>query len=161
MAPIRRIVRSARALGACAFTVLALGACADEAAPTDPARETYASALGVNVAEYTRLNQALYVKDLVVGTGAEAVAGRRIRAHYTGWLTNGQRFDSSVGGEPFETTIGVGQVIPGWDQGIPGMKVGGRRRLLVGSALGYGARASGPIPPNSTLVFEVELVSVQ
>jgi len=103
----------------------------------------------------------LVIEDIKVGTGAEAVAGSNVTVHYTGWLTDGTEFDSSVGGEPFQFPLGAGRVIPGWDQGVAGMKVGGQRRLTIPPALGYGAAgAGGVIPPNATLVFEVELISV-
>jgi FKBP-type peptidyl-prolyl cis-trans isomerase len=104
----------------------------------------------------------LEVVDLVVGQGAEAVAGKRVSVHYTGTLTNGSKFDSSLDrGKPFEFQLGAGQVIKGWDQGVAGMKVGGKRKLTIPADLGYGARGFPPvIPPNSTLVFEVELLGV-
>ena len=100
--------------------------------------------------------------DLVVGTGATAVAGKPVRVHYTGWLTNGTKFDSSVDrNEPFVFSLGAGQVVKGWDEGVAGMKVGGKRQLRIPPALGYGARgAGGVIPPNATLIFDVELLQV-
>ncbi len=101
--------------------------------------------------------------DLVVGTGAEAVPGKSVVVNYTGTLTNGVVFDSSFKrNEPFTLTLGAGQVIPGWEQGLQGMKVGGTRVLTIPSELGYGAQGAGNlIPPNSTLVFQVELLNVQ
>ena len=129
--------------------------------PSNPAVETYASSLGVNIAAMTKKSDNLFVQDLVVGTGAEAVAGRTIRVTYSGFLINGNRFDSNVGGAPFSFALGAGMVIPGWDQGVAGMKVGGKRKLVIGSTLGYGNQGSGPIPPNATLVFDVELLGVQ
>lgn len=129
--------------------------------PSNPAVETYAASLGVNIAAMTRKTDNLYVQDLVVGTGAEAIAGRVIRVTYTGWLVNGSRFDTNVGGTAFSFTLGAGQVIPGWDQGVVGMKVGGKRKLVIGSALGYSNQGQGPIPANATLVFDVELLGVQ
>ncbi|MCC6647480.1 MAG: FKBP-type peptidyl-prolyl cis-trans isomerase [Polyangiaceae bacterium] len=104
----------------------------------------------------------LDIIDEVLGTGAEATAGQRVSVHYTGTLTNGQKFDSSRDrGRPFQFQLGKGEVIKGWDQGVAGMKVGGRRKLTIAPELAYGARGFPPvIPPNSTLVFEVELVGV-
>ncbi len=102
----------------------------------------------------------LIIEDLVVGSGDTATAGQFVSVHYSGWLTNGAMFDSSVErGEPFEFRLGAGQVIPGWDQGVAGMQVGGKRKLTIPPELAYGARgAGGVIPPNATLVFEVELL---
>ena len=100
--------------------------------------------------------------DVVVGTGAEAVAGKRVKVHYTGTLTNGSKFDSSLDrGKPFEFQLGAGQVIKGWDEGVAGMRVGGKRKLTIPADMGYGAKGFPPvIPPNSTLVFDVELLGV-
>jgi len=100
--------------------------------------------------------------ELVPGSGPSPVAGKQVKVHYTGWLENGTKFDSSVDrGEPFIFTIGAGQVIPGWDEGVMSMKVGGKRKLIIPSQLGYGsAGAGGVIPPNATLIFEVELLDV-
>jgi FKBP-type peptidyl-prolyl cis-trans isomerase len=99
--------------------------------------------------------------DLQQGEGAEATAGRRVTVHYTGWLTNGTKFDSSRDhGQPFSFGLGQGQVIKGWDEGVAGMRVGGRRRLIIPSSLGYGERGTGPIPGGATLVFSVELLEV-
>jgi FKBP-type peptidyl-prolyl cis-trans isomerase len=105
----------------------------------------------------------LKIEDLKVGTGAEAVAGKAVTVHYTGWLTDGKKFDSSLDRkEPFKFMLGAGQVIPGWDKGVQGMKVGGKRKLTIPPQLGYGERGAGAlIPPNSTLVFEVELLKVE
>lgn len=105
----------------------------------------------------------LKVEDQVVGSGTEAVEGKEVTVHYTGTLTNGTKFDSSVDRQqPFSFRLGSGMVIPGWDQGIKGMKVGGKRRLVIPPQLAYGERgAGGVIPPNATLVFEVELLDVK
>ena len=104
----------------------------------------------------------LIIDDLVAGDGAVAAAGQSVTVHYTGWLTNGTKFDSSKDrGDPFVFDLGEGNVIKGWDEGVQGMKVGGKRKLTIPPALGYGARgAGGVIPPNATLVFEVELLEV-
>jgi FKBP-type peptidyl-prolyl cis-trans isomerase FkpA len=104
----------------------------------------------------------LQIDDIKVGTGAEATAGKKVVVHYVGTLTNGSKFDSSRDrGEGFEFKLGAGQVIKGWDQGVAGMKIGGVRKLTVPPELGYGAGGYPPvIPPNSTLIFEVELLKV-
>ncbi len=106
--------------------------------------------------------QGLKIESLKTGTGAEAKPGQTVTVHYTGWLTSGQKFDSSRDrGRPFSFALGAGQVIRGWDEGVAGMRVGGVRRLTIPPELGYGNRAVGPIPAGSTLVFEVELLGVQ
>jgi FKBP-type peptidyl-prolyl cis-trans isomerase FkpA len=104
----------------------------------------------------------LVIEDLTVGTGDTAAAGKKVTVHYTGWLTDGSKFDSSKDrNDPFVFNLGAGQVIRGWDQGVQGMQVGGKRKLTIPPDLGYGARgAGGVIPPNATLVFEVELLGV-
>ena len=113
---------------------------------------------------------SLQVSDTVVGNGAEAKPGQTVTVHYTGWLYDGKaadhhgkKFDSSKDhGEPFEFKLGAGTVIRGWDQGVAGMKVGGKRTLVIPSQLGYGSRgAGGAIPPDATLVFDVELLAVR
>lgn len=108
------------------------------------------------------LKGGLIIQDLVVGIGAEAVNGKKLSVHYVGTLQNGTKFDSSVDrGQPFSFTIGAGEVIQGWDEGVLGMKVGGKRKLVIPAALGYGARGAGSmIPPNATLIFEVQLLGV-
>ena len=138
-----------RRAAACAALFALAAACGDS--PTAP----------VNNAPYSQT-------DLFLGTGADAVIGRTVTVNYTGWFydadatsNKGVQFDSSVGRTPFTFTLGAGQVIRGWDQGVAGMKVGGLRRLIVPPSLGYGATRYGPIPPNATLLFEIELLGVQ
>lgn len=162
----RALSAARRALFAPIFAAaLGLSACGTDSTgpstPSNPALETFNSTLGVNIATMTKRSDDLYIQDLVVGTGADATAGRTIRVTYSGWLANGNRFDSNVGGAPFSFRLGFSQVIAGWDQGVVGMKVGGKRKLVIGSALGYGSQGSGPIPANATLVFDVEVLAVQ
>jgi peptidylprolyl isomerase len=112
--------------------------------------------------EMTTTDSGLQYEDLVEGTGEAPQAGQTVRVHYTGWLLSGSKFDSSKDrGQPFEFELGAGRVIKGWDEGVATMKVGGKRVLVIPPHLGYGARGIGPIPPNSTLKFEVELLGVK
>ena len=141
-------VRSAVSCVALSALVVA-AACGDS--PTGP----------VNYAPFSQT-------DLFLGTGADAAIGRPVTVGYTGWFydadatdNKGVQFDSSIGRTPFTFTLGAGQVIQGWDQGIPGMKVGGLRRLIIPPGLGYGPTRFGPIPPNATLLFEIALIEVQ
>ena len=106
-------------------------------------------------------NNELQIEELQQGTGDEAVTGKTVSVHYTGKLTDGKQFDSSVGRSPFSFKLGAGQVIKGWDQGVVGMKVGGKRKLTIPASLGYGDRGfPGAIPPGATLVFEVEVLDI-
>ena len=115
-----------------------------------------------SAAEVNSSDSKLVIQDKVVGTGDEAVNGKRVTVHYVGTFTDGRKFDSSIDrGMPFTLMLGEGQVIKGWDQGILGMKVGGKRKLTIPPELGYGARKVGPIPANSILIFEVELLDVK
>ncbi|MGV3724922.1 MAG: FKBP-type peptidyl-prolyl cis-trans isomerase [Actinomycetota bacterium] len=111
----------------------------------------------------TTTSTGLQYEDLQEGTGKEALVGQTVSVHYTGWLTDGTKFDSSVDrGQPFQFPLGARRVIAGWDEGVAGMKVGGKRKLTIPPSLGYGARgAGGVIPPNATLVFDVELLDVR
>ena len=108
----------------------------------------------------SQAGSGLSVQDQTVGTGATAQPGDTLTVNYTGKLADGTVFDTSVGKQPFQFVLGAGKVIPGWDQGLVGMKVGGTRTLVIPPALGYGAQAVGPIPANSTLTFDVTLISV-
>lgn len=141
-------------------TVLALSViltgCIEQAQVTNPLDNQSTSSAQTNNME------ELKIEDTVVGTGAEAVSGKEVTVHYTGTLTDGTKFDSSVDrGEPFTFNLGAGEVIEGWDKGFAGMKVGGKRKLTIPSDMAYGERGAGAsIPPNSTLIFEVELLKV-
>jgi len=108
------------------------------------------------------LHSGLKYEELEEGAGTEAEAGKKVTVHYTGWLENGTKFDSSLDrNDPFQFSLGAGMVIKGWDEGVAGMKIGGKRKLTIPSDLGYGASgAGGVIPPNATLIFDVELISV-
>jgi FKBP-type peptidyl-prolyl cis-trans isomerase FkpA len=156
---MRTTVRIATA----AFAAIALSSCTPEAA-TAPAQDittvTFASSLGVNLANMTKTASGLYYQDVPAGSGVTAATGNHVTVNYTGYLTNGTTFDTSVGKVPFGFTLGQGQVIAGWDEGVAGMKVGGTRKLIIPAALGYGGGAVGSIPANSILVFNVTLISI-
>jgi len=128
------------------------------------AKHHHDSTDGVQIAEANTKTTPSGLKyvDLVVGNGASPRMGQTVTVHYTGWLTNGTKFDSSVDrGQPFQFAIGQGQVIKGWDEGVASMKIGGKRKLIIPPNLAYGANPPTPkIPPNSTLVFEVQLLGV-
>lgn len=159
-APLRRLV--ARAAVALALATAA-AACKDIASPDqDPTTTAFAPSLNVNLTrDFTRTASGLYVQDLQVGAGAVADTGKTVRTYYTGWLSSGRQFDSNrTGTTPLEFKLGGGSVIPGWEEGIKGMRVGGRRRLVIPPSLGYGSRTSGLIPAGSVLVFDIDLVGV-
>jgi len=154
---------------------LILGACSDKPAPpAQPAAPapaaatgtiesaTFAPALGVDLAASTKAPSGLYYRDLVVGTGAVVADRQMLSMRYTGWLSDGTRFDGNEeGGAPLTFPLGVKAVIDGWDQGIAGMRVGGQRQLIIPPALGYGPAGNGPVPPNAIMVFKVEVLSAK
>jgi peptidylprolyl isomerase len=163
-------MRAFRLTCAMSICAAALAACDAPTAPPNnadtPESAATAQNTGTNMTTTTTAS-GLQFADTVVGTGASPTTGQTCVMHYTGWLykdgVKGSKFDSSVDrGQPFEFTIGVGQVIKGWDEGVATMKVGGKRTLIIPAALGYGARgAGGVIPPNATLIFDVELLGVK
>lgn len=156
-------MRRAASILAAAATLLVATACgSDKVTAPEITETTFAPSLGVNLDASTRTESGLYYQDLQLGGGTVARAGFKVTAHYTGWLADGTKFDSSVDrGQPISFTLGVRDVIVGWDEGISGMRVGGTRKLVIPPSLGYGSRQNGPIPPNSILVFDVTLVSAQ
>ncbi|HEY3012158.1 MAG TPA: FKBP-type peptidyl-prolyl cis-trans isomerase [Gemmatimonadales bacterium] len=123
----------------------------------------FSAALEVDTTAMTKTPSGLRYQDVSTGQGAEATAGKTVSVHYTGWLPNGEKFDSSRDrNQPFGFTLGAGQVIAGWDEGVAGMKVGGRRKLVIPPDLGYGTAGAPPdIPPGATLVFDIELLNVR
>ena len=130
-------------------------------APGNTVADTYAAELGIDLSAMTRSETGLFTQDLAEGSGDAAAAGVAVRVHYTGWLPDGSTFDSSRDGEPFNFALGAGRVIAGWDEGVAGMRAGGKRRLVIPPALAYGEGGyPGTIPPNATLVFEVELIEI-
>lgn len=140
-----------------------LAGCGDESPPAVPIEQTtFAPSLGVNLAASTKLPSGLYYRDITLGTGAVLASGQTVGMRYAGSLANGQEFDSNPAPEPvFSFSLGAGQVIKGWDQGLVGMKVGGRRQLIIPPDLAYGPNDYGPIPGNSVLVFTVDALSAQ
>ncbi|MFZ0952676.1 MAG: FKBP-type peptidyl-prolyl cis-trans isomerase [Candidatus Sulfotelmatobacter sp.] len=150
---IKYVAGVAVVLGLTAMFVLAQSA----------ARKPNTSAPTKVTGDGVKTDSGLVYWDIRVGNGAEAKEGSHVRVHYTGWLTTGKKFDSSVdAGKPFDFTIGNGEVIKGWEEGVAGMKVGGKRQLRIPPALGYGAAGyPGAIPPNATLIFDIQLLNVE
>jgi len=126
-----------------------------------PAETTYAASLGVDLSMMQKQPSGLYLQDLTEGTGDASKNGDSVQVDYTGWLPDGEKFDSSIGRAPFTFTLGAGRVIRGWDEGVVGMKVGGKRRLVIPSQLGYGQQGVGAIPGNAVLVFDVEMRAIE
>ncbi len=116
----------------------------------------FAASLDIDLADFTRTSSGLYYDDVEPGTGDPAASGQSVRVAYTGWLTSGAQFDS---GE-FAFLLGAGQVVPGFDEGVQGMRVGGIRRIIIPPELGYGNRGSGPVPPNAIMIFRIEVLSI-
>jgi peptidylprolyl isomerase len=138
------------------IVAISIPACSQKEAKTLPEKASEPQA----PAGATKAASGLSYIDIVKGKGAAPVSGKNVTVHYTGWLENGKKFDSSVDrGVPFTFRIGAGEVIPGWDEGVISMRVGGKRKLIIPSQLGYGPNQMGEIPPNSTLIFEVELLN--
>ena len=145
------------------IAALTLVACTSSETPSAPPVTTTAAA-PANASNAPRTTTSgLIIETLATGSGPAAKSGDKVSVHYTGWLTNGTKFDSSRDrNEPFKFHLGAGQVIPGWDEGVAGMQSGGKRRLTVPAHLAYGPRgAGGVIPPNAVLIFEVELLAIQ
>jgi len=156
----------ALALTALAMTLVAVAGCLGDSTgvSSSPTVEetTFASSLGVDLTKSTRTTNGAYVRDLVVGTGKVVASGDSVSVKYSGWLSDGTLFDSNASASTtFSFRVGAGRVIPGWDEGVPGMHVGGKRQILVPPMLAYGVNSYGPIPGNSVLVFNVEVVSSQ
>jgi FKBP-type peptidyl-prolyl cis-trans isomerase FkpA len=143
--------------------VVALTSCGSDTVtgPQSPETITFAASLSVDLNAMTRSSTGLYTRDLTVGTGATAVNGKTLGMHYMGYLSNGTLFDGNTSASPFSFVLGANTVIQGWEQGIVGMKVGGRRQLVIPPALGYGNSGIGPIPPGAVLIFTVDLLTVQ
>lgn len=141
---------------------LALAACGADKTTEPLTNDDFAPELNVNLDAMTKTASGLYIQDLTVGTGDAITSGATVTVHYEGWLSNGTKFDSSRDrDEPWDFLLGAGRVIPGWDEGVAGMRVGGFRKLVIPPHLGYGVGGAPPtIPGNATLVFDIELLEV-
>ncbi|HEY1679433.1 MAG TPA: FKBP-type peptidyl-prolyl cis-trans isomerase [Candidatus Sulfotelmatobacter sp.] len=152
------MIRSAMIVVALAIPSLWAQTAAKKPAAARPAAAGPTKVIGEGV----KTASGLQYWDIKVGTGETAKSGDHVKVHYTGWLTTGKKFDSSVGGAPFDFTIGAGDVIKGWDEGVAGMKVGGKRQLRIPPDLAYGAQGySGVIPPNAPLIFDIRLIATK
>src|SRR5687767_12641 len=141
---------------------VAMGGCAESTGTPDPVpieRTTFAPSLGVNLAASTRTSSGVYYRDIRIGTGPLILVGQKLEVRYTGWLANGQQFAANPADNTFFFNLGSGDVIRGWDEAIPGMRVWGKRQLIIPPELGYGAIGAGPVPGNAVLVFDVEIMS--
>jgi FKBP-type peptidyl-prolyl cis-trans isomerase FkpA len=154
--------RSIRAAVLAAASI-AFIACAGvtEPSPSDPAKETYAASLGVDLSKMTKLYDDLYIQDITIGTGSTIATGDSVAAVYTGWFVNGTKFTENFNANGDDLRVVLGHVIDGWVFGVPGMKIGGKRRLVIGSDMAYGQLGRGPIPPNTTLVFDVTVTALR
>ena len=151
--------------------LVAVAACADAPAPPpsppdaavpDLSAITYAPALGIDLAAMSRTPRGVLYRDLTPGTGEPVGAGKLVAIHYVGTLPDGTQFDANGPSDPpYEFPLGAGKVVPGFEEAVTGMKVGGKRQVVIPPALGYGAQANGPIPANSVLVFTIDLVSAR
>ena len=165
---MRSISGALRPIATAALSLAIVGCLSTTTPPkgSDPATETYAASLGVNIGQMTKMADALYIQDVVVGTGAVLAKGDSLSVRYTLWFVNGTQFASNVADTiPLFFRIGVGEVIVGWDLGLIGMHEGGKRRLIIGSDLAYGATGAGNcsvqqcIPGNTTLVFDIQMIA--
>ena len=152
-----------RIVAVSALTLASACLSGESIAPEQSIEETtFASSLGVNLAASTRTTNGAYYRDIVVGTGAVVASGQDISIRYTGWLSNGAQFETNLtNSSPLKFKLGVGEVIDGFDEGLVGIRVGGKRQLIIPPSLGYGPYNYGPIPGNSILVFTVEVVPNQ
>ncbi len=152
------------ALVAIALASAAIAACATAAwqgTALDPTEITYADALDVDLSRMEEVEPGLFVEDLIPGSGRAAGRNSRVWIHYVTWLPDGTLIDTSVGRDPFAFRLGEGEVIQGWNRAIPGMLIGGNRKLVVRPGLAYGSRGTANVPPDATLVFQVELVDTR
>jgi len=138
--------------------LLVASACSDSTGPKDITELDFDPSLGVDLSQMTETPSGLYYQDLVVGTGAEAQPGDSVTVHYTLWLHDGTLMQTSVGADPIRFSLD--EVIAGWSEGVPGMRVGGKRKLVIPPELGYGKKRRYDIPGNSTLVFDIDLLGV-
>ena len=149
--------RAGEAVAGMAIVVAALMGCGDDMTGPETIEEAeFAGSLGINLANFTRTSSGLYYEDIAEGSGEPAAAGNEVEVAYAGWLTDGTEFDSGA----FSFTLGVGQVVRGFDEGVTGMKVGGIRRIIIPPALGYGSQGSGPVPPDAIMIFRIEVLAI-
>lgn len=149
--------RAAAVAAGLAIAAVASMACGDDmTGPQSIEDAEFASSLGINLANFTRTSSGLYYEDIAEGSGDPAAAGQEVEVAYAGWLKDGTEFDSGA----FSFTLGAGQVVRGFDEGVTGMRVGGIRRIIIPPALGYGSQGSGPVPPDAIMIFRIEVLSI-